>query len=98
MSCGYRPSVFGNWASWWRKRRVLLEMATEDWLSQAMRTLSTKEAPFTSEVVLVTSKLRLPHRDPADMFLAATAKVFDLTLVTSDARLLAVREISVLRA
>jgi PIN domain nuclease of toxin-antitoxin system len=36
------------------------------------------------------------HRDPADTFLLATAKVFDLTLVTSDARLLTAKGISLL--
>jgi PIN domain nuclease of toxin-antitoxin system len=30
----------------------------------------------------------LSHEDPADRFIAATAKVYDLTLVTSDERLL----------
>jgi PIN domain nuclease of toxin-antitoxin system len=29
----------------------------------------------------------LPHRDPADRFLAATAQVLDLTLVTADEHL-----------
>jgi PIN domain nuclease of toxin-antitoxin system len=31
----------------------------------------------------------LPHRDPADRFLAATAELMDLTLVTGDDHLLA---------
>jgi PIN domain nuclease of toxin-antitoxin system len=31
--------------------------------------------------------LELPHRNPADRFLAATALVFDLTLATVDRRL-----------
>jgi PIN domain nuclease of toxin-antitoxin system len=35
----------------------------------------------------------LPHADPADRFLAATAKVFKLTLVTADQRLLGLGEI-----
>jgi PIN domain nuclease of toxin-antitoxin system len=37
---------------------------------------------------------RLPlHSDPADRFLAATAHVLDLTLVTADERLLGLGEI-----
>ena len=39
----------------------------------------------------------LPHQDPADRFLAATAKVMDLTLVTADARLAEASDVSVLR-
>jgi PIN domain nuclease of toxin-antitoxin system len=36
------------------------------------------------------------HGDPADRFLAATAKVLDLTLVTADARLLGLGDIATL--
>jgi PIN domain nuclease of toxin-antitoxin system len=79
------------------KRRLNVRMDIEAWMVGAMRS-PIKEAPLTAEVALATREIRLPHRDPADMFLAATAKVFDLTLVTSDANLLAVGEISVLRA
>lgn len=80
------------------KGRLALEMAPEEWLSQAIRDLSTREAPLTAEVALATRQLRMPHRDPADMFLAATAKVFELTLVTSDAHLLSIKGISLLHA
>ena len=38
----------------------------------------------------------LPHQDPADRFLAATARVYDLTLVTADERLLGSRRIATL--
>jgi PIN domain nuclease of toxin-antitoxin system len=41
--------------------------------------------------------LGLPHADPADRFLAATAKVLDLTLVTADENLLNLSEIVTLR-
>ena len=34
-------------------------------------------------MVLATQQLPLPHRDPADRFLAATAQVMDLTGLTS---------------
>ena len=56
-----------------------------------------REEPLTTEVALATNKTRLSHRDPSDAFLVATAKVFDLTLVTADARLLAAKGISLFR-
>ncbi len=37
-----------------------------------------------------------PHEDPADRFLAATAKVLEFTLVTADGRLAGSREFAVL--
>jgi PIN domain nuclease of toxin-antitoxin system len=39
-------------------------------------------------VALETRGISLPHQDPADRFLAATAAVYDLTLLTADDRLL----------
>lgn len=55
-----------------------------------------QDAPLTRSVALESRRLRLPHADPADRFIAATAKVYDLTLVTGDSRLIGCRDISVL--
>ena len=46
------------------------------------------EAPLTHAVAQESRRLTLVHSDPVDRFLAATAVVYDLTLVTADARLL----------
>jgi PIN domain nuclease of toxin-antitoxin system len=73
------------------KRRVTLNLSVEEWIGQALREAPIREAPLTAEVVLATNKISLPHRDPADTFLAATALVFGLTLVTADVRLLSVK-------
>ena len=61
-----------------------------------MQKLRLIEAPLTVEVALAISSLNFPHGDPADHFIAATAKVFDFTLVTSDEHLLHLPEIQVL--
>ncbi|MGH8652901.1 MAG: type II toxin-antitoxin system VapC family toxin [Gammaproteobacteria bacterium] len=69
------------------KGRVLLNPEPKAWIRKAYRTMPFKEAPLNHEVALVSRDLRLPHQDPADRFLAATALVYDLVLVTSDERL-----------
>jgi PIN domain nuclease of toxin-antitoxin system len=69
------------------KSRIKLNISFEEWIPRALTEFPTIEAPLTAEVVLAMSKIHLPHRDPADAFLAATAKVFQLTLVTADVRL-----------
>jgi PIN domain nuclease of toxin-antitoxin system len=76
------------------KGRIRLNADVEEWIAQALQTAPLREAPLTTEVVLATRNIHLPHRDPADAFLAATAKVFGLTLVTADTRLLAAKGIS----
>ena len=78
------------------KRRLSLNMDVEEWIAQALSEAPLREAPLTAEVVLAMNKIQLPHRDPADAFLAATAHVFNLTLVTSDERLLSVKGLSTL--
>ena len=55
-----------------------------------------REAPLTSEIVMAGLALVLPLADPADRFLAATAKILGLTLVTADHNLLDFREITTL--
>jgi PIN domain nuclease of toxin-antitoxin system len=45
-------------------------------------------APLRHEIVLIAQQLPLPHCDPADRFLAATAQLMDLTVVTADDDLL----------
>jgi len=77
-----------------RKNRFLLHTDPVSWLARA--TAHLREAPLTHEIVAVAEQLRLPHSDPADRFLAATAKVLGLTLVTADRNLLGLGEIATL--
>jgi PIN domain nuclease of toxin-antitoxin system len=48
-----------------------------------------QEAPFNLAVAVEAAGLQLPQSDPGDVFLAATASHFGLTLVTTDEQLLA---------
>src|SRR5437870_1930768 len=74
-----------------KKGRIELDDDVEPWVSRALAQTTFREAPLTNEVVLGMSRIRFSHRDPADHFIAASAKVFDLTLVTADPRLLALK-------
>ena len=65
-----------------------------EWVEHA--TDQMREAPLTQEIVRVSFALSLPHADPADRFLAATAKVLNLTLVTADKALLGLGQIATL--
>ena len=71
-----------------RKQRVELTEDFHTWIAGALSQTAFREAPLTNEVVIEVSRIRFSHRDPADHFIAASAKVFDLTLVTADRRLL----------
>ncbi len=70
------------------KRKVELRGGLWNWIDAAQRSAPMREAPLTSEVVRALDRIEVPHKDPADKFLAATAAALDLRLVTSEARLL----------
>jgi PIN domain nuclease of toxin-antitoxin system len=49
-----------------------------------LETVPIREAVFNFEVAKKVETMSLPHNDPADHFIAATALVHRLTLVTMD--------------
>lgn len=76
------------------KGRVHLHRDPRQWMIEAASDI--REAPLTHEIALAAHQLAFPHRDPADRFLAATAEVLGLTLVTADERLLGLGQIATL--
>lgn len=76
------------------KGRIQLHEDPTVWIPRA--TAKMREAPLTHEIALAAQQLSWRHRDPADRFLAATAQVLGLTLVTADERLLALKDIATL--
>lgn len=78
------------------RKRVEVDRPPDRWLRDALDRAPLIEAPLTHEVALASRRLKTRHRDPVDRFLLATALVFDLTLVTQDATLLAQRDVATL--
>lgn len=80
------------------KGRLDLAPDPWNWIRTALTTRPLKEVSLTHEVALRSRSVRLPHDDPADRFIAATAMVHGLTLVTADRSLLECPDIRVLPA
>ena len=76
------------------KGRIILDCSVAEWVAKAAAPL--KEAPLTTDIVLEMGRFSLPHGDPADRFLVATARSLGLTLTTADSRLLASKAVSIL--
>jgi PIN domain nuclease of toxin-antitoxin system len=57
-----------------------------------------KEAVLNQEIAIQSRFVDLPHQDPADRFLAATAIVYELTLVTADKRIISSDNVPILAA
>ena len=68
--------------------RVREGSAPPDWVEAALSRVPMHDAPLSREVAIRSRSVRLEHEDPADRFLAATADVYELTLVTADDRML----------
>ena len=76
--------------------RVRLGTDPVAWLERAFQTASLREAPLNRQIAVESRRVQLFHQDPVDRFLAATAVVYELTLVTADERLLRAKGVPLL--
>lgn len=81
------------------KGRIAIDSGSpEEWLRGVLTRAPLREAPLNHEVALRSRSVDLEHQDPADRFIAATALVYDLVLLTADERLLRCGQLRTLRA
>ena len=80
-----------------QRKRVVLTPDAEAWVRESLEQVPVHEASLNHEIAIESRSIDLDHDDPADRFLAATARVYDLTLVTADRRLFRAKRFSVLR-
>ena len=73
------------------KGRVTVHGDPRAWIDAAWARVPMQEAVLNREVAARSRSVRVPHQDPADRFLAASAQVYELTLVTGDENLLSGR-------
>lgn len=66
------------------KGRIRLDRDPVVWMENVLATLPFHQAVLNHAVAMQSRTIPLPHQDPADRFIAASAAVYDLTLVTSD--------------
>ncbi len=78
-----------------RKNRLVVEGDPYEWLDRALQRAPMREAAITRQIVIESQRLDLPHWDPADRFIAATARCLGLALVTADRKLTGARGLEV---
>lgn len=69
------------------KRKVDLGLDPIGWIERALAAHVVAAVAITPEIVLEARRIMGWHRDPADRFIVATARLLDMTLVTADERL-----------
>jgi Uncharacterized protein conserved in bacteria, COG3744 len=70
-----------------RKGRITFSLEARVWLKQALEVPGIRVVPLEAGIALEAAYLDLPHPDPADRFIAATALRTGAVLVTEDERL-----------
>lgn len=69
------------------KGRISLELDTPTWIDRSIKSLGIKEAPLDRYIAILSRQIDLPHQDPADRFIVATAVHYQLQLATVDRHL-----------
>ncbi|MFN3368057.1 MAG: type II toxin-antitoxin system VapC family toxin [Thermus sp.] len=70
-----------------RKGRIVFSLDPRDWLETALRVQGIQVVPLDAQVAVKAAYLNLPHPDPADRFILATALRLAAVLVTRDEKL-----------
>lgn len=78
------------------KKRFSIPGDFGEWFEQARKEFSLREIRLDWRIAHELRFMMRGYKDPADRFLAATARAYDLTLVTADQRLLNVPGIKTL--
>jgi len=87
-ACWLSPITIWETGILLERRKIRVPGGFRVWLERNRRRVPLREAPLNEAVALEVFDLDLAHRDPADRFLAATARVYDLKLLTADRKLL----------
>jgi PIN domain nuclease of toxin-antitoxin system len=69
------------------KGRISLQPDPVTWVNLALKTLETREAQMNHPIAILSRQIALPHQEPADRFIVATAIYYGLKLATVDANL-----------
>ncbi len=78
------------------KQRIKLNLPIQEWIIEALKRSQVKEIPLSNAIAIKSRLIILPHQDPADRFIAATAWEHNLTLITVDEHLLKSTQINIL--
>ncbi|MCD6569592.1 MAG: type II toxin-antitoxin system VapC family toxin [Deltaproteobacteria bacterium] len=70
-----------------KKGKISLMPDPLRWVDKVLKRWPVKEAYLNIAVAIESQRLDLPHQDPADRFIAATALIYGLRLMTLDERL-----------
>lgn len=77
------------------KGRIELRPTPQAWIAEALENSPVREAVLSNAIAIKSRQIDLPHKDPADRFIAATAWENDFVLITADLLLRECQQIKV---
>ena len=86
--CWFSPISVWELSMLTSRGRIKISGDFRRWIQRSLELFPIREASLNLEVAIVVQEIELSHGDPADQFIAATANVYELTLLTVDQRLL----------
>lgn len=66
------------------KKRIAISGPTNAVIRQGIHDLALNELPLNTDIAFLSREVSLPHHDPADRFLVATARYYKMPLLTAD--------------
>ena len=66
------------------KNKIELSPSPNEWIGEALKRSPVKEVKLSHSIAIKSREIELPHKDPADRFIAATAWDNNLILITKD--------------
>ncbi len=79
-----------------RKGKLKLPLPPREWLVQAFAAYSLRELPITLQIAALAPEVDIPHADPCDRMIIATAQLHGFPVMTSDHLLSACKDIAIL--
>ena len=79
------------------KKKIELLPSPNEWIAESLKLTPVKEAPLSHAIAIKSRFIELPHKDPADRFIAATALENDFILITEDEKLKESKQIKLLK-
>jgi PIN domain nuclease of toxin-antitoxin system len=67
-----------------RKGKLALPLPAREWLREAFEIYAIQDLPVTSEIAAMAPDVAVPHADPCDRMIIATAQVHKIPVITSD--------------
>jgi PIN domain nuclease of toxin-antitoxin system len=95
---GLGVSIISCWevAKLVERGRLQLTMPVDLWIEQALNSPTVELLDLTPRIVVESTQLPGEfHRDPADQMIVATARVYDIPLLTADSKLLGYSHIKI---